>query len=351
MSLIHIFDDELKEIMTEVVRCGALDKVLLGLDFFDASINRVAAWVVGTRNAQKALLWALLQPHETLKALQDTARFTEKMVRMEAAKTLPFGDIWDCLLYTSFAPGYTYYPRDLHVQVYDVTPLLAAGGAVLRVYLGQGWYCGRFTCDNKTQIYGEAPAVAWVLKVTRADGAVARYCSDDAAVKAVKSPYAYAGLYAGEIYCADGGPDEPVQPVPYTGKLPEVLEESGIAVKVQEELPVRAVLPADGVTILDFGQNFAGIIEIDPTKMEGAALKLRHGEILNPDGSLYTANLRKAKAELVYRKGAETEKYRPRFTYMGFRYVELSGVPYREGLVTAYAVYSDICLLYTSRCV
>lgn len=241
-----------------------------------------------------------------------------------------------------FAPGYTYYPRDLHVQVYDVTPLLAAGGAVLRVYLGQGWYCGRFTCDNKTQIYGEAPAVAWVLEVTRADGAVTRYCSDDAAVKAVKSPYAYAGLYDGEIYCADGGPDEPVQPVPYTGKLPEVLEESGIAVKVQEELPVRAVLPADGVTILDFGQNFAGIIEIDPTKMEGAALKLRHGEILNPDGSLYTANLRKAKAELVYRKGAETEKYRPRFTYMGFRYVELSGVPYREGLVTAYAVYSDM---------
>ena len=90
-----LFDDELKEIMTEVVRCGALDKVLIGLDFFDASINRVAAWVVGTRNAQKALLWALLQPHETLKALQDTARFTEKMVRMEAAKTLPFGDIWE----------------------------------------------------------------------------------------------------------------------------------------------------------------------------------------------------------------------------------------------------------------
>lgn len=90
-----LFDDELKEIMTEIVRCGALDKVLIGLDFFDASINRVAAWVVGTRNAQKALLWALLQPHETLKALQDTARFTEKMVRMEAAKTLPFGDIWE----------------------------------------------------------------------------------------------------------------------------------------------------------------------------------------------------------------------------------------------------------------
>ena len=89
-----LFDDELREMMTEIVRCGGLQKVLIGLDFFDASINRVAAWVVGTRNAQKALLWALLQPHEALKALQDSADFTEKMVRMEEAKTLPFGDIW-----------------------------------------------------------------------------------------------------------------------------------------------------------------------------------------------------------------------------------------------------------------
>ena len=90
-----IFEDELKEIMKEIVRNDALDKVLIGLDFFDASINRVAAWVVGTRNAQKALLWAMLQPHARLKALQDSAQFTEKLVLMEEAKTLPFGDIWE----------------------------------------------------------------------------------------------------------------------------------------------------------------------------------------------------------------------------------------------------------------
>ena len=90
-----LFEDELKEIMKEIVRNDALDKVLIGLDFFDASINRVAAWVVGTRNAQKALLWAMLQPHARLKALQDSAQFTEKMVMMEEAKTLPFGDIWE----------------------------------------------------------------------------------------------------------------------------------------------------------------------------------------------------------------------------------------------------------------
>lgn len=89
-----LFDDELKEIMKEVIRNDALDKVLIGLDFFDASINRIAAWVIGARNVQKALLWALLQPNEKLKALQDKGAFTEKMMLMEEAKTLPFGDIW-----------------------------------------------------------------------------------------------------------------------------------------------------------------------------------------------------------------------------------------------------------------
>lgn len=88
-------DDELKEIMKEIVRNDALDKVLIGLDFFDASINRVAAWVIGTRNAQKALLWALLQPNARLKQLQDSAAFTEKFMLMEEAKTLPFSDIWE----------------------------------------------------------------------------------------------------------------------------------------------------------------------------------------------------------------------------------------------------------------
>lgn len=90
-----IFDDETKEICKEIVRNNALDKVLFGLDFFDASINRIAAWVIGTRNAQKALLFALLQPNEKLKQLQDNEKHTEKLMLMEECKTLPFGDVWE----------------------------------------------------------------------------------------------------------------------------------------------------------------------------------------------------------------------------------------------------------------
>lgn len=88
-------DDELKEIACEIVRNDALDKVLIGLDFFDAAINRVAAWIIGTRNMQKALLHALLMPHAYMKELQEKENFTELMMLQEAFKTLPFGAIWE----------------------------------------------------------------------------------------------------------------------------------------------------------------------------------------------------------------------------------------------------------------
>jgi len=90
-----LLDDETKEICKEIVRCGGLDgRVHIALDYFDASINRVAAWVTGFRNAQKALLMALLTPHAELAKLQDTDQFTELLVRQEELKTMPFGEIW-----------------------------------------------------------------------------------------------------------------------------------------------------------------------------------------------------------------------------------------------------------------
>lgn len=89
------FNDELKELAKEIVHCNALDRVLIGLDFFDASINRVAAWVVGTRNMQKALLYALLLPHEKLTKLQDEANFTSLLALQEEYKFYPFADVWD----------------------------------------------------------------------------------------------------------------------------------------------------------------------------------------------------------------------------------------------------------------
>ena len=89
-----LFDDETREIAKEIIRCGGLEgRVKIALDYFDASINRIAAWTVGFRNLQKALLYALVTPDLT--DLQNENNWTEVMVRQEELKTMPFGDIWD----------------------------------------------------------------------------------------------------------------------------------------------------------------------------------------------------------------------------------------------------------------
>lgn len=90
-----IFDDELKEIAKEIVRCDALDKVLIGLDYFDASVNRIAAWVVGARNMRKALLYAMLIPHAEMKEYQDSGNFTKMLAMSEEYKFYPYADVWD----------------------------------------------------------------------------------------------------------------------------------------------------------------------------------------------------------------------------------------------------------------
>lgn len=90
-----LFDDETKEIAKEIVRNDALDRVFIATDYFDASINRISAWITGVRNVEKALLFALLQPNKKLKNLQDSNRLTELMVLQEELKTAPFCDVWN----------------------------------------------------------------------------------------------------------------------------------------------------------------------------------------------------------------------------------------------------------------
>ena len=90
-----LFDDETKEIAKEIVRNNALDRVFIATDYFDASINRISAWITGVRNVQKALLFALLQPDEEMKALQESGDFTALMALSEEIKTAPLGDVWN----------------------------------------------------------------------------------------------------------------------------------------------------------------------------------------------------------------------------------------------------------------
>lgn len=100
-----LFDDETREIAREIVRADALSRVFLATDYFDASINRISAWITGVRNVQKALLFALLQPNETLRSLQDQNDMTALMVWQEELKTAPFGDVWMEYLTRQGVPG------------------------------------------------------------------------------------------------------------------------------------------------------------------------------------------------------------------------------------------------------
>jgi L-rhamnose isomerase len=100
-----LFEDEIREIAKEIIRNKAEDRVLIGLDYFDASINRVAAWVTGARNFRKALLYACLIPHSELKKLQDEQNYSKLLVMQEEVKTLPFGAVWEEYLAREKVPG------------------------------------------------------------------------------------------------------------------------------------------------------------------------------------------------------------------------------------------------------
>ena len=99
-----VWDDELQNIMHEIVRNEYTDRVAIALDYFDASINRVAAWVIGVRNAQKALLKALLEPTAAIRSAEYEGDYTSRLALMEEAKTLPFTAVWDAYCAKQNAP-------------------------------------------------------------------------------------------------------------------------------------------------------------------------------------------------------------------------------------------------------
>jgi len=117
-----LFDDETKEIAKEIVRNDALDRVFIGLDFFDASINRVSAWVVGMRNMQKSLLYALLAPNAELKTLQNAGQFTKLLVMQEELKFYPFSDVWNYFCEKNNVPVREEWFKE--IETYEETVLL-----------------------------------------------------------------------------------------------------------------------------------------------------------------------------------------------------------------------------------
>lgn len=256
------------------------------------------------------------------------------------------------------APGWTDYRKRVNVHTYDVTGLLQAGENVLGAVLGDGWYCG-FIGWRERQYYGDRPKLLAQLEISLPDGQQVVVASDSR-WKWTSGPILESDLMMGENY--DARRELPGWNAPgYSAagwqavqrfSAPKILLEPnrGPAVRRQEEL--KPVAPPKRIAewpnprwIFDLGQNMVGHVRLKVSGPAGSMVRIRHAEVLNPDGSLYLANLRDARATDTYTlKGGGEEVYEPHFTFHGFRYVELRGLSAEPDgdTLTGIVVHSDI---------
>lgn len=253
------------------------------------------------------------------------------------------------------SPGWTDYRLRVPYQVYDVTEQLSEGKNALAAYLAPGWYTTPLMWVGKGYNYGNTPpALLAQLRIEQADGSVEWVATDDS-WRADDSPILQAEIYDGETYDArreqpgwdtagfndmKWKPAELIHPVE-----PAIIAQAFPPVRVEKLLDAKTITtPKPGVTIYDFGQNLAGVVRLRISGAAGSQVQLRFAEILNDDGTLYTDNLRTAKAtDRFILSGKGTEEYQARFTFHGFRYVELTGLttPPDIAAVKAVVLHTD----------
>lgn len=235
-------------------------------------------------------------------------------------------------------PGWTDFRKRAQSLTFDVTKLLFAGPNAIGCILGDGWYGGHLGFKDNRQIYGNSPAIIAQLEVTFEGGKTFRLVSDKTWIGRT-GPIIESDLYNGEIYDARSQIFGWSQPGLKEGGWshvrtrriqngyhiePKILEP---VKRIQEIRPKKILEPECGVYIFDLGQNVVGWVRIKLEGKRGQVITLRFGEMLNDDGTLYTANLRSAKATDTYIFGENgIIEWEPRFTFHGFRYVELTGV-------------------------
>jgi alpha-L-rhamnosidase len=238
-------------------------------------------------------------------------------------------------------PGWTDYRKRVMVQTYDVTDLLVGGRNTVGAVLADGWYAGRLGWMGLAQ-YGDHPAFDAQLEIMYSDGSTETIATDGS-WQAGRGELVASDQQWGDI--VDATREEPGWDRPEGRELgwpAAAVEAHGVELDPQLGPPVRALLERTpkrierrGDTwIVDLGQNMVGHVRIRAHGPAGTRITLRHGEMLNADGSLYTANLRPARATdvLVLRGSDGMETLEPVFTFHGFRYVEVSGYP---GTLTA----------------
>jgi alpha-L-rhamnosidase len=241
--------------------------------------------------------------------------------------------VGDCIL----APEWTNYRKRIQYQVFDVTSLLNEGTNAIGAMLGEGWYAGRLMAVGRNA-YGSYPRFLCQVEIELINGQKLTILSDPSWRTTINGPIRSSGIYDGEEYDArkdqsgwdTAGFDDTSWKAAQVFDLgnAQLVWQRNEPIRVIEELkPVKMTTPSPGTYIFDFGQNMVGWCRLSLKESAGTTVRIRHGEMLNSDGSLYTDNLRGAPQINRYTfKGKDVEVFEPHFTYHGFRYVELTGL-------------------------
>jgi alpha-L-rhamnosidase len=260
-------------------------------------------------------------------------------------------------------PGWTAYKKRLQYQTYDVTRMLRPGRNAVGVTLGDGWYRGFLGFRNGRHTYGDRVALLMQIHVRYADGK-AEVLGSDVKWKASTGPIRASDIYHGETYDARlekkgwsaPGFDESgwgaVRVVDHAKD--NLVAPIGPPVKrIQEVKPVEILKTPAGDTVFDMGQNMVGWIRLRVSGPAGTTVTLRHAEVLDKAGNFYVENLRTARQTVQYTlRGGGVEVFEPHFTFQGFRYVAVAGLPAEPSLdvLTGVVVHSEIAPTGTFVC-
>jgi alpha-L-rhamnosidase len=234
-------------------------------------------------------------------------------------------------------PDFTDYRKRVLYQAYDVTSMMANGDNVISALLGDGWYGSGLTW-NGVHFFSPPERFLAQLELAYADGSHETVVSDES-WKAAASPIVRSDIYGGEVYDArleqpgweKAGFDDSAWKPAVVADAPAIIISSQITApaRVIATMDAKSVTPAaNGAYIFDMGQNMVGWATLKVKGVAGTRVRLRFAEILNQDGTIYTANLRNADATDDYTlRGGEEETFSPHFTFHGFRYIEVTGYP------------------------
>ncbi len=261
-----------------------------------------------------------------------------------------------------FTPGWTDYRKRIYYRTHDVTAMLRQGDNAVGAILGDGWFRGNISILDQNQ-YGDKIRLMTQLQIDYTDG-TSQIIGSDRTWKACFGPIILSDMFEGETYDArkempgwdrPGFDDAKWSAVDAGTEIDPLIQAyPGVPVRVTQEMPtVELTAPKPDTYVFDMGQNFSGWARLKVKGKAGDTVHMQFGEMLNADGTVYSANLRSARAADNYTlKGGKQEVWEPHFTFHGFRYVEVTGLsqPPTPGTITGIVIQSDSAMTSSFEC-